>query len=275
VSIPSHFRLLVRGGVAEAALRGYFNTGRQSDLDAGWGNFDARGGFGLPTAEFRAWRLCGGFGPLTVSPRDANQTGARELPGYADTTFEPEQLLDTYCGGLDAIMPSVRDEGYLSKFFLYGSYIDRPRDWLGLFRDAEKAADELPLQSATSNLLERFGLRLTQLMMAQVLSAGADAPLGAYALGDGFVPLQSQLLLDGTETERVYETELVNGWEVATIPYRHRADVINAHTLVDPARVRILVGWSHVDTVTGRYDEETGDSGLFDMVAADLLSAVP
>ena len=82
-------------------------------------------------------------------------------------------------------------------------------------------------------------------------------------------------MLDGRETGLVYETRLLGGWRVPVLPYEHRQDVIDAHTLADPDHVRVLRGWSHVDTVTGRYDVESGHSELFVRVRDDLLSALP
>ena len=118
-------------------------------------------------------------------------------------------------------------------------------------------------------------LRLVQQVMSTVESAGASYPIGTYRVGDGFVPLQSQLLLDGTETERVYETQVIRGREIPVFPTRLREDLLRAHTLALPDRIRILKGWSHLDTITGRYRPESGQSALFPRVVDDLLSVLP
>ena len=47
------------------------------------------------------------------------------------------------------------------------------------------------------------------------------------------------------------------------------------HTLALPERLRILKGWSHLDTITGRYCLESGRSELFPRVVEDLLSVMP
>ena len=111
--------------------------------------------------------------------------------------------------------------------------------------------------------------------MGFVPSAGADWPMSPYRMGDGFVPLQSQLMLDGKETIPVYKTHEVLGWRVPVLPFTPDLELIAQHTLADPERIRIWPGWSHLDTVTGRYNQETGHSELFIQVAADLASVLP
>ena len=58
-------------------------------------------------------------------------------------------------------------------------------------------------------------------------------------------------------------------------PTRLREDLLRAHTLALPDRIRILKGWSHIDTITGRYRPESGQSALFPRVVDDLLSVLP
>jgi hypothetical protein len=82
-------------------------------------------------------------------------------------------------------------------------------------------------------------------------------------------------MLDGLEDKLIYKTRKVNGWTLPARPFEPRLKPIREHTLANPARIRILRGWSHYDTVTGRYDENTKSSPLFPMVAEDLLSVLP
>lgn len=272
---PPLWGRLLAGGLAEFFTGGFMRTDRQSDLDAGWGNFDAQGGFGIPTDDFEIWRPCQGIVHGTVSPRDANQTWAPWLPDIDDTTFEPPERRATYCGGLDEIMPEERGQYGLDRFFLYGAYIDEPKEWFGLVQRGKAAYQEPGMESCLAVTLQNLGLRMAQLAFAQVATAGSAAPLGVYSLNDGITPLQSALMLDGKETELIYETELRGGYRYPVLPYRHREDLIRAHTLADPGRLRILKGWTHLDTITGRYDQSTGHSELFTMIADDLLSVLP
>ncbi len=259
---------IFQGLLAELALNGYFNIQRQGDLDVGWANFDAAGGFGIPTRTFRAWLWPWNLHEITLSPRDANLTCARELSGIADETFEPSELFDTYCGGLDLITPAERGGMHLDKFFVYAGYIDAADD---ITRALNGSVPDDHENRYTMN----SALRLVQQVMSTVESAGASYPIGTYRVGDGFVPLQSQLLLDGTETERVYETQVIRGREIPVFPTRLREDLLRAHTLALPDRIRILKGWSHLDTITGRYRPESGQSALFPRVVDDLLSVLP
>lgn len=260
---------MVRGELSQYMLSDFLCVQRQSDLDTGWGNFDAEGGTGLPALNFRAWQPGQGVRTLSLSPRDANQTDARTLPGYADTTFEPAERLSTYCGGMENIMPSARGEMGLDKFFLYGAYLLFPADWPWL------SDDNKSLDDRKQNAMENAGLRVSYAILGAVVSADGTSPLGVYLLNDGISPLQSQLLLDGKETERLYETKVVNSRSVPVVPFRVREDVLREHTLVNPDRLRLLPGWSHLDTITGRYNSTTGHSALFTMVADDFLSVLP
>ena len=261
--------LTLEATAAQYFLTDWISTGRQSDMDLGWGNFDATSGYGLPYAHFCVLRPCRGLVALTVSPRDANQTGARMLSGFYDTTFEPADVLTTYCGGMDEIMPSARGELHLDKFFVYGAYLV-PGE--GLLRQLGAAVEgELDIWQS---IAEALGLLVTHSLMNTVETPSTDVPLGAYFLGDGVVPLQSQLLLDGAEGTLLYETQEVSGWREPKQPPTPRMDVIMQHTLADPNRLRILRGWSHLDTINGRYNKKTGHSELFYMVANDLLSVV-
>lgn len=260
----------LRGAFAGFLLDNYLSTSRQSDMDMGWANFDANGVGGIPTRAFRTWIPLRGFERRTLSARDANQTGARELPGYDDNTFEPAELLPNYCGGMDEITPSKRGGMNMDKFFLYGAYLEPGNNWDELRKQAEQAYG-----GGNTGLYYDAALRLLSLLMAQVETNSSHAPLGTFLLSDGFVPLQSQLMLDGLEDKLIYKTRKVNGWTLPARPFEPRLKPIREHTLANPARIRILRGWSHYDTVTGRYDENTKSSPLFPMVAEDLLSVLP
>jgi hypothetical protein len=259
---------IFQGLLAELTLNGYFNMKRQGDLDVGWANYDAAGGFGIPTRTFRAWFWPWYLREITVSPRDANLTHARELAGIDDQTFEPAELFGTYCGGLDLITPAERGGMHLDKFFIYASYVD-------VVEDVTRLLNALAPDEHENRYTMNSALRLVQQLMSTVESEGAAYPIGTYRVGDGFVPLQSQLFLDGTETERIYETQIVHGWEIAAFPTKLREEIIFEHTLALPERLRILKGWSHLDTITGRYCLESGRSELFPRVVEDLLSVMP
>jgi pimeloyl-ACP methyl ester carboxylesterase len=269
-ALPSFLDQVVPGLISEFALQFYISTGRQADLDTAWLNGDAVGGFGMPTTDFQAWIVGQGLVNRTVSPRDANQTNARMLPDIPDETFEPPLLLETFCGGLDEITPSVRGELNTDKLFLYGAFID-PLDDIQRWVTGEAA----PRKDDFTSIFENTALRLIHQAIGLIESAGPDFPTGVYFLGDGFVPLQSQLMLDGAETELIYETREFNGWTLPRQKPTPRMDIIEAHTLGDPDRLRLLPGWTHLDTVTGRYDAGSRTSDLFEMIAADLLSVVP
>lgn len=255
----------------DAFVSHYISLQNQNDLDMGWANFDAAGGFGIPFDAFDAWTRAEGVEPRVVSPRDANRTGARRLAGFeSDTTFEPNERLGTYCGEVDLVTPSNRGAMYLDRYFLYGSYIIRGQGWLKLLLEAGQGE-----RSFADNVFENVSLRFTNLVMGLFESPAGGWPLGAYSLGDGFVPLQSQLMLDGLATDHVFETRDLFGWETPVQPLRPNWDVIDNHTLGNPDRIRVLAGWSHLDTVTGRYNRRTGYSPLFAQIADDLLSVVP
>ncbi len=255
----------------DAITSNYISLAAQSDLDMGWINYDEAGGAGIPFRRFSTWT--GETGPTerVLSPRDGNVSWARTLPDFKeDTTFDPQVQLETYCGGMEHITPELRGDLYMDKFFLYGSYLYRGRGWLDmLLRAGDGVVD------AADNRFENSSLRLINVVMGFVPSAGADWPVSTYRMGDGFIPLQSQLMLDGRETQPVYKTREVLGWRVPVLPFQPDMEVIAAHTLGDPERIRIWPGWSHLDTVTGRYNKETGHSELFVQVAADLISALP
>ena len=260
---------LLRGTFAELLLNGFLSIDRQSDLDTGWANFDAAGGFGIPIRTYRQWHRSQGFVEFTLSPRDANVTGAREIPGIDDDTFVPPELLDTYCGGLDLITPTERGGMHLDKFFVYAGYID--------VRDAFTRASDGEIRDEFAywdRWVMNGSLRAGQRLMGVVDSAGSNHPIGTYRVNDGLVPLQSQLLLDGRESTVLYKTQVIAGWKFPVYPTLLRHDLIRSHTLVRPERIRILEGWSHLDTVTGRYHHKTGRSELFRRVLDDLLSAL-
>lgn len=285
ISLPRNRKAVVTGFLSDLFLNGYMHIDRQCDMDNGWANFDAAGGFGMPTLQFQAWTGTTGLTTLTLSPRDANLTDARLQEGVFDETFEPAQLLSTYCGGLDEIMPLQRGDLYLDKFYTYGSFFVQPFNWSSIQPETpeEQAATEGGPKATTpadliaqlmNQLLESLGVWYTHGFMGLVASEGAEYPAGAYAVGDGIAPIQSQLLLDGKETELVYRVATVNGWPQPVLPYELRMDIINEHTLFDPDRLRILPGWSHLDTITGRYNPFSGKSELFSMVLNDLMNAV-
>lgn len=260
----------LRGAFAGFLLGDYLSTGRQSDMDMGWANFDAQGIGGIPTRRFRTWIPLEGFEWRTLSTRDANRTGARTLPGYADHTFEPPNLLPNYCGGIDLITPLKRGGLYMDKFFLYGGYVEPGDTWEALRAQVERAYG-----GGNTGTFYNVALRMLALLMAQVETSGSHPPLATFLLSDGFVPLQSQLMLDGLETKPIYKTRRLNGWTLPARPFEPRLRLIRKHTLADPDRIRILKGWSHYDTVTGRYDAQTQSSPLFPRVADDLLSVLP
>lgn len=263
ITRPNPAELLLEDAVAA----NYFSIGSQSDHDMGWANLDE----GIPFVRFRTWTRAEGRTRRVLSPRDAAITGARELPGFEeDTTFEPQELLENYCGGLDFITPAFRGDLHSDKFFLYGSYLVAGQGLLGVLR---RAGDGL--MERETYLFESLGLRFANLMAAFTKSANGDFPMSPYLLSDGYVPLQSQLMLDGQETAPVFETVEKLGWAHPRLPVRHRLEVLREHTLGDPERLRIFPGWSHLETVTGRYNRATGESAYFEEIAADLLSALP
>jgi len=261
---------LLDATVGELMLNNWLSPLRQSDLDMTWGNFDAASGFGLPYRHFRALRFNEGLVRLTVSPRDANQTGAREWPGYDDDTFTPQERLSTYCGALDLIQPAQRGDLHLDKFFLYGSYMLPDTNVLVALLQNSRG-----VQDFGQTALETLGQLASARVLGLMETPGTDAPLGAYLLNDGVCPLQSMLMLDGTEGDLIYETEEVDGYWAPKQPLTPRMDLIEEHTLGDPSRIRILEGWNHLETVLGRYNARNGRSDLFSMVAADLLSVLP
>ncbi len=257
--------------VNDAISSNYVSLSAQSDLDMGWPNFDAEGGFGIPYRRFSTWAGEAGVVNRVLSPRDANITDARNDPDYDDdTTFDPQEQLETYCGGLDQITPDLAGGLYMDRFFLYGSYLYRGRGWLDmLLRAGDGVVD------GSTNRFENSSLKIINLVMGFVPSEGGDWPVSPYRMGDGFVPLQSQLMLDGLETKPVYKTQEILGWTVPAFPFEPDLELIANHTLADPARIRLWPGWSHLDTVTGRYNKETGHSEFFVQVATDLLSVLP
>lgn len=263
-------RHLYKGALSELILMGYLSVERQQDLDAGWANFDRAGGFGIPYTRFLMWRPGHGVTSICLSPRDANQTDARSLPGYNDNTFEPEILLDTYCGGIDEITPEARGGMHMDKFFLYGGYLETTPDWERIFEEGFDAFND-----TIGNTMGNLGLRAADTLMGYVKSEGGAPLAGTYQMSDGFVPLQSQLMLDGRHTELIYKTRRSLGWVTPALPLEPREDIIHAHTLASPERLRILRGWSHLDLVTGRYRPESGKSELFSRVTDDLISAIP
>ena len=157
---------------------------------------------------------------------------------------------------------------HLDKFFVYASYID-------IADDITRALNGVSPDDYESRDTLNGGLRLVQALMAVVESEQASYPHGAYRVGDGFVPVQSQLLLDGTEGMLLYETRAIGAWTVPAMPTQLRESVIHAHTLALPERLRILKGWSHLDTITGRYEVESRHSEFFQRVLEDLLSVLP
>jgi hypothetical protein len=262
-------RLLDR--MLAAAYAGYYGLDIQSNLDAGWANLDARGGAGLPYLQYRTWTPEAGRTMRWLSPRDSLLTGARDLPEFLeDDDFDPQEPLPNLCGGIDLITPEERGGMYLDRHFIYANYIEVGEGWREILFQSGMGT-----RSTTGNIVENAGLRVANLLFAIVQSKNASWPNGTYQLGDGFVPLQSQVVLDGRETAPVFETESVFGWQHPARPLRPNMEVIRAHTLADPDRIRILPGWSHLDTITGRYNMQTGHSALFTMLAEDLLSALP
>ena len=267
IAFPETMQILIQSSLANALLYGFMDERCQSDLDAGWANLDARGGSGIPTKTFRSWLGGLSIERITLSPRDANSTDARTLPGYNDNTFEPQLPLTTYCGGLDAILPATQGDPLLEKFYLYASYMDHIENIAGFTYSSSKA-----LLSSGEIFLETLGALAANAVMTTVATQDSDFPLGTYLLNDGLVPLQSQLMLDGAQTEFIYETKTVNGWRFPVEPFRPRMNLIRRHTLANPDHLRLLINWTHLDTVTGRYNVRTKSSTLFSMVAKDLIS---
>ena len=249
----------------------YFGIDIQSNVDAGWANLDARGGGGIPYLRYTTWTEADGLMPRWLSPRDAALSNARVLPDFPeDNDFFPAEPLPNACGGIDQITPARRGGRYADLFYLYAGYIEPGKGWREILFESDNGT-----RSAVGNIGESIGLRAANLLFGVVLSADADWPMGDYQMSDGFVPLQSQLFLDGEETEPVFETESIFGWPYPAWPLRPNMKVIHAHTLASPEKIRILPGWSHLDTVTGRYDAQTGHSTLFNMIVEDLLAAAP
>ena len=263
------------GRIVEATAGQYYlhcwlSVDRQSDVDMAWGNFDAAGGYGLPHEDFKVLRFPGGLVDMTVSPRDANQTGARTLPGDDDDSFTPPQLLPNYCGGLEEIMPAERGDLHMDRFFLYASYMVPEESLIKqVLRSLNSTQDKWQMA------FETIALSLANPLMNTVVTEGTDLPLGAYRLNDAASPLRSMLMLDGAEDDLLYETTEILGWRLPAWPLRPRMDLIEKHTLANPNRLRILRGWNHLETVTGRYDPTVGHSELFAMVAEDLISVLP
>jgi len=277
---PRVLGLIVESTVGELMLAQYLAPNKQSDLDMGWVNFDAASGFGIPYVHFNVLRWdCEApllkrpsfLLPLTLSPRDANRTGAHTFPGYDDHTFDPPVPLSTDCGRLDQILPGPQaNDLYLDKFFVYGSYAV-PEEGIGAqFRRNRHAVSD-PVQRA----FEIIGQSAAVSLMQTIETPETEDPLGAYRLNDGLVPLQSQLMLDGEEGDLIYETREIDGWRVPTRRLMPRLDLIAEHTFADPARLRIIRGGTHLEGVTGCYNARTGHSKLFSQIAADLLSVVP
>ncbi|MBI5093970.1 MAG: hypothetical protein HZB26_16205 [Candidatus Hydrogenedentes bacterium] len=262
--------IMLQGLFCHTALTAYFSTAKQSDLDMGWVNLDQASGLGIPQTQLRTWKPGRGFVTLRLSPRDSSQTLARALPGYSDTTFEPETLLSTYCGGLDEIVPQFRGDLCLERFFLYGSYVEPDGSAWQALNSAGKVIYDTRTAAGENALLG-----VANVLMGLVPSPGADAPAGAYRVSDGFVPLQSQLMLDGREGGLIYEVSRSCGRYVPVCPIRLKKELLRAHTLANPDRIRVLPGYSHLDTGIGKYDAKTRHSELFAMVARDLLSVAP
>lgn len=249
---------------------GYVSFASQSDLDLGWSNVDAASDEGLPCVSFKSWDRDSGRTRRVLSPRDANRSDARALPEFEDDgTFEPQHPMETYCGGMDLVLPQRRGECCTDRYFLHASYIIRGRGWLGLLF---RAGDGI--MPWATNLSESIALRFSNLMLGVVKSKNSDWPTGAYRLSDGFVPLQSQLMLDGHERGPIYRVNTFLGWRHPKRPIELDMDRIARHTLVNPDRIRIWPGWSHLETVTGRYNKKDGHSRLFCHVAKDLLSVL-
>ncbi|MFP4173629.1 MAG: hypothetical protein ACLFV4_12025 [Candidatus Hydrogenedentota bacterium] len=54
-------------------------------------------------------------------------------------------------------------------------------------------------------------------------------------------------------------------------PLRLRMDLIEQHTLVNPDRIRLWPGWTHLEMATGRYSKSAPVSPLFEAIQQDLL----
>lgn len=267
---------LLRPNAREFLLRdaletNYISMTSQGDFDMGWLNADRGPGYGgIPYTRFNTWTGETGMESRVLSPRDANITGARDMGGFNDPTFDPASLLSTYCGGLEVITPEARGELYMDRFFLYGGYLHRGRGWLDMMLRAGDGHID-----AQTTRVEGSVLRAVSMLMGFMPAEDADWPVSPYRLNDGFVPLQSELMLDGRETRPVFKTTEILGWRVPILPFTPDMEVIAEHTLANPDRIRIWPGWSHLDLTTGRYNRDTMHSPLYVQVAADLLSVVP
>ncbi|HOH52279.1 MAG TPA: hypothetical protein PLI98_16225 [Candidatus Hydrogenedentes bacterium] len=250
--------------------RNYLTDKRQADLDSGWLNTDRAGGQGIPLRRFTTNEPGGGRKERVLSPRDAARSDARGLPGFEeDTTFVPDPPLETWCGGADLVIPSERGGLYTDRLIIHASYTDGKLRLFDLLRRSNDG-----VVKGKTVFLENLSLFVCGRFMALFDSVGGGWPMGAYQLNDGFIPMQSQVFLDGRQTAPVFETRTVLGRTLPDTPLRPNLDVIAAHTLAKPENIRIWRNWSHLETVTGRYNVRTGKSAYFTAVAADLSSAL-
>lgn len=254
--------------IGEAAIYAGLNpVDQQFQRDLGWLNLDN----GIPYREFTAWSLFGGIHERVLSPRDCTVTNAWEDPRYpGDTTIEPPGILDTYCGGMDLITPAFRGDKYADRFFLYGAYFNR-YDRLGDILDVARSGE----RDFGGYMFETVQFRVFQEVMGLIETNGTEWPLTSYRLGDGQVPLQSHLMLDGQEGPYIYQTYSVNGWRYPKLPLEVDMDLVRTHTLGDPDKIRVYRGLTHQDLIQGMYNSETGRSETYEQVAADLLGAHP
>lgn len=250
--------------------RNYLTDKRQADLDSGWLNTDSAGGQGIPLRRFKTTEPGGKRKKRVLSPRDAARSDARGLPGFEeDTTFLPDPPLETWCGGADLVIPSERGQLHTDRLIIHASYTDgRIRLFDLLRRSNDGVAD------GTTIFMEGLALAIGGRLMGLFDSAGSGWPMGAYQLNDGFIPLQSQVFLDGAQTAPVFETRTALGRTLPDTPLRPNLEVIASHTLAQPENIRIWKNWSHLETVTGRYTLRTRSSAYFTAVAADLSSAL-
>lgn len=250
--------------------RNYLTDKRQADMDSGWLNTDRAGGQGIPLRRFKTTESGGRRKERVLSPRDAARSDARGLAGFEeDTTFFPDPRSETWCGGADLVAPAFRGDRHTDRLIIHASYTDGKLRLFDLLRRSNDGVVD-----GRTVFMEGLALAICGRLMGLFDSASGGWPMGAYQLNDGFIPLQSQVLLDGRQAASVFETRTVLGRTQPDRPLRPNLDVIAEHTLAPPENIRIWKNWSHLETVTGRYNVRTGKSAYFTAVAADLSSAL-
>jgi hypothetical protein len=243
----------------------------QFQRDMAWLNLEAAVGGGIPYREFMSWSILQGEHMRVLSPRDSSETLAWYNPDFpGDTSIEPPGPLITYCGGMDLITPTNRGDLYMDRFFLYGAYLIENQGW-----SHHLSAAQSGLRDAGAYWIETSKFRLFNSIMQHIETNNTEWPLTSFRLNDGQVPLQSQLMLDGLEGPYIYKTEVEQGWRYPKEPLELDMDLVRAHTLADPDKIRVFPGLSHQDLIQGLYDKETAKSDIYTQVGEDILGAHP